>query len=68
MTLFTGSMADFLLWQRVQRIVYPDRRPSRHQPFPARECSSKNKPASWLYHTLLADADLRAKFFHKSQR
>lgn len=49
------------LWAHVQRLVYPDRWPSEHRPFPAASCTPKRKPASWLYHKLAADTALRAQ-------
>lgn len=54
-------MIDYELWARVQQIVYPHRCPSPHEPFAADQCSPRTKPASWLYHQLVNDADLRNK-------
>jgi hypothetical protein len=54
--------ADMDLWHTVQRIVYPRAAlPSNHPPFPSETASPKRRPASWLYFTLLDDAQLRAK-------
>ena len=54
-------VADPELWFKVQKIAYPNRYPSVFGPFPRAECSPKIKQASWLYHELLNDNELRIK-------
>lgn len=56
-----SSVKDMTLWHAAQRLVYPNRWPSDHHPFPREQASVKRKRASWLYYTLLDDPVLRAK-------
>lgn len=52
-------MIDMELWHRVHGILYPGRS-TNGVPFPRPVCSPRARPASWLYHTLAANPQLRA--------
>lgn len=47
------------LWDRVQRLVYPNRWPSTYPPFPKAISGPAKFPASWLYHLLAEYPQLR---------
>lgn len=52
---------DQELWRYVQQLVYPKTTPSRGHPY-ATAFSPRVRPASWLYHELVSDPDLRRRF------
>lgn len=54
---------EAFLWIQCQAVTYPKRFPSLHPPFDPEGLSPKRRPASWLYHKLVNDPELRKQVF-----
>lgn len=52
---------DKELWRYCQQLVYPKTLPSHGHPYEG-GFSPRKRPASWLYHELVSDPDLRRRF------
>ena len=54
-----NNAIDLPLWHACQRIAYPTRSASDHPPFLGPLPRPNRMPASWLYHKLAANPELR---------